>query len=257
MPYLANITIYPIKSLDGQSVPQARLLASGALQHDRQFALADADGNFVNGKRTPLVHQLRSQFDIEGRTLQLSTAGEEDSFHVDDERSRLEAWLSRYFGLDVHWLEQTTTGFPDDLEAPGPTVVGSSTLETVASWFEEIDATRTRRRFRANLEIGGAEPFFEDRLFGMPGEKVLFQIGDVRIAGVNPCQRCIVPSRDPWSGKVLHGFSKQFREKREETLPPWAERRRFDHFYRFAVNTTIDPSEYGKSLHIGDLVSIL
>ena len=61
MPYLARILIYPIKSLDGVAVTQATVLKSGALQSDREFAIVDEHGRFVNGKRNAKVHGLRSQ----------------------------------------------------------------------------------------------------------------------------------------------------------------------------------------------------
>ncbi|MFO0948174.1 MAG: MOSC N-terminal beta barrel domain-containing protein [Planctomycetota bacterium] len=257
VPYLASITIYPVKSLDGITVPQAKILESGAIEHDRQFAIADGEGIFVNGKRTPLIQQIRSRFDFAQRVIHLAARGEESSFHVDGERIALEAWLSDYFGFPARWMEQTTTGFPDDLESPGPTVVGTSTLQSVASWFPGLEIHQARLRFRANLEIADAEAFFEDRLYGKDGESIPFRIGDVTLQGINPCQRCIVPTRDPISGQVWHGFSKKFSVRREETLPAWAERSRFNHFYRFAVNTRIATSEQGKSLHVGDPVFVL
>jgi uncharacterized protein YcbX len=58
MPYLAGIFIYPIKSLDRIAVTQATILKSGALKHDREFALFDEQGRFVNGKRNAKVHLL-------------------------------------------------------------------------------------------------------------------------------------------------------------------------------------------------------
>ncbi len=42
MPRLARIVIYPVKSLDGVALEQARQLPSGALEHDRQWAIFDA-----------------------------------------------------------------------------------------------------------------------------------------------------------------------------------------------------------------------
>ena len=47
----------------------------------------------------------------------------------------------------------------------------------------------------ANLEFATAEPFWEDRLYGLAGSVVPFQIGTARLAGTNPCQRCVVPTR--------------------------------------------------------------
>src|SRR5689334_17697 len=54
--------------------------------------------------------------------------------------------------------------------------------------------------------------------------------------------------------KHLQGFQKTFRELRQKRLPAWAEREAFDHYYRFAVNTSIPMTEEGKALRVGDPV---
>ena len=71
MPYLSRITIYPVKSLEGYDVDEATVLPGGALDYDRRFAIRDAAGKWVNGKRTDDVHRLRSSFDLASRTLEL------------------------------------------------------------------------------------------------------------------------------------------------------------------------------------------
>jgi len=43
-------------------------------------------------------------------------------------------------------------------------------------------------------------------------------------------------------------------EMRREKLPEWSNAQRFNHYYRFAVNTSITESEAGKWLRIGDPV---
>ena len=253
MPHLAGITLYPLKSLGPLAVPEAAVLSSGALRHDREFAVFDADGKFVNGKRSPLVHSLRAVFDPATGALVLG----QERFHWPDDQAAINARLSEHFGRDVTLRQNAEGGFPDDRNAPGPTVISTATLAEVASWFPGLSLESARVRFRANLEIGGVPPFWEDRLFGEPDTTVPFQIGGVRFHGVNPCQRCAVPPRDPETGEVLPDFSQVFRAKREETLPPWAVRARFNHFYRLAVNTRVPESEAGKTLHVGDEIICL
>jgi len=41
---------------------------------------------------------------------------------------------------------------------------------------------------------------------------------------------------------------------RRQHLPQWANVQRFNHFYRFAVNTSIPESEAGKCLRAGDVL---
>lgn len=257
MPYLARICLYPIKSLPPTFPAQAGLLAGGALQHDREWAFFTADGKVLNGKRTPKIHGLRSVFDFTGGELCLMAAETDRAgrFRLPDELGALEAWLSDYFEQPTFFRQNEVQGFPDDINAPGPTVISTATLAEVASWFPGLSVESARVRFRANLEIGGVPPFWEDRLFGDPDTVVPFQIGSALFHGVNPCQRCAVPPRDPETGDTIPEFSQIFRARREEALPPWAVRARFNHFYRLAVNTRVPGSQAGATLHVGDEVS--
>ena len=259
MPYLARITLYPFKSLDGVEVEQATLLSSGALAGDRTFALIDKQGLYVNGKRCAKVHSLRTFFDMRERVLVVREEGTEQKhiFHIDAEQERLTGWFSDYFGFPVVIQENRERGFPDDVKAPGPTVISTATLDTVASWFAEANVQTFARRFRANLELGGIEPFWEDRLYGEAGTLTTFRIGDVFFEGSNPCKRCVVPSRDPQSGQMYPQFQKTLAERRAASLPSWANRSRFNHFYRLAVNTCVPESEAGKSVRVGDEVVLV
>ncbi|MGL6339363.1 MAG: MOSC domain-containing protein, partial [Waterburya sp.] len=87
-------------------------------------------------------------------------------------------------------------------------------------------------------------------------QTVKFSIGEVEFMGVNPCQRCVVITRDPQTGEPYPQFQKIFITQRKQNLPEWTERSRFNHFYRLAVNTRLAPTEAGKVIKIGDLVKI-
>ncbi len=257
MAYLSRIFVYPIKALDGVALTEAIVLKSGALERDRQLAIFDSRGNFVNGKRNSKVHLLRTSFDFDSGTVGLQIQGSEQTevFHIDKERVELEAWLSQYFGFQVELRQDLVTGFPDDPDASGPTIISTGTIETVASWFPGVSNDEMRRRLRTNIEIAGVPPFWEDRLFAQMGDLVEFQVGQVLFVGINPCQRCVVPTRDSWSGEVYPNFQKIFVEKRKETIPTWAHTSRFNHFYRLSLNTRIPESELGKILQVGDEVN--
>ena len=259
MPYLTHIQIYPIKALDPVVVTQATVLPGGALQFDRQFAIFDEEGKFVNGKRNQKVHQLRSSFDSSVEMVTLQTPGMESPqvFHLYEERETLETCLSQYFGKTVQLRQNSNGGFPDDTNAFGPTVISTATLAEVGSWFS-LEVAEVRSRLRANLEIDGVPAFWEDRLFSEDSNASLwFQIGEVTIEGVNPCARCVVPARNPLTGEAYPNFQKIFVAKRQETLPSWAPASRFNHFYRLSANTRIPKSEAGKILRVGDEVKIL
>ena len=257
-PHLAKILIFPIKSLDGVSLSQISVLESGALQYDREYALFDDRGRFINGKRNAKIHLLRSQFDADCQNISLQVQGTDRSitFHLDKERPELETWLSDYFGLLVKLNQNKLTGFPDDTDASGPTIISTATLTEVASWFPGVSVEEMRDRIRANLEIDGVPPFWEDRLFTQAGDSIQFQIGEVVFSGINPCARCVVPTRDSKTAVATENFQKIFVTKRKETLPQWTKSERFDHFYRLSVNTKVSSSEIGKVLKVGDPISI-
>jgi uncharacterized protein YcbX len=254
--HLSRIDIFPIKALDGVSVPEARITAGGILENDRVYSIVDHDGKMVNGKRTARVHQLRCAFDAEFREARLWQDRQSPKQFCLDTRTGIDEWLSDFFGFAVRLQHDSEKGFPDDREAFGPTVTSTASLETLQGWYPEITLESIRRRFRANLELGGGEPFCEDRLYGAPGEQKPFQIGDVGFLGHNPCQRCVVPTRDPDTGEATADFQKQFMKLRKDHLPAWANPQRFNHYYRFAVNSSIPATEVGKRLRIGDALSL-
>lgn len=253
---VSRIALYPLKSLDGIDVPRAKVLPSGSLEWDRRWAMIDGLGNFVNAKRTPRIHELAAEFDLPRNqiTVRHRDQAAAATFSLIDQTAELSRWLSQFFGIDIQLIENADVGHPDDLQAPGPTILSTESLQEVANWFD-WPVAQARRRFRANIEVAASGPFWEDGLFGSQDEPVRFRIGPVVFAGSNPCARCVVPSRDPDTGVVLPRFTGDFAKRREATLPGWADRTRFDHFYRFAVNTRL--ASPGGWIAVGDVVEWL
>jgi uncharacterized protein len=266
-PTLTQIVIYPVKSLDGMVVDRSQISTGGALEFDRRWAIVDAGGKVVNAKRTSKIQQLRSQFELvsEGSEsdrrsiIHLQTVDDASTytFCLIAELTELSQWLSQFFGFSVSLIEDAMTGFPDDPDAYGPTIVSTATLEVISKWFPELDLAEVRRRFRTNLEMSGVPAFWEDRLFGASNEVVEFQLGNVQFYGINPCQRCIVPTRNSLSGGVTPKFQQTFTQQRQQALPPEVNITRFNHFYRLAVNTQIPMVEAGKWLNTGDRLTLL
>jgi uncharacterized protein YcbX len=253
---LGRITIFPIKSLDGVAVETVRITRGGILENDRIYGIYDTEGKVVNGKRTPRVHELRCEFNPKITEVRLWHGdGSPVQFSLDD-RDPIGKWLGDFFNFPVVLQYEPDKGFPDDRTASGPTIVSKSSLHTVQGWFPELTLESVRRRFRANLELTDCEPFGEDRLFSAPEELRLFKVGPVQFFGHNPCQRCVVPTRDPDTALVVADFQKKFMQLRKEQLPDWANLQRFNHFYRFAVNTSVPPTEAGKPLRVGDLLEL-
>jgi MOSC domain-containing protein len=239
------IRIHPVKAFDAVRVDEARVLASGALEFDRRWAFFDGRGRFVNGKNREAVHGIRAEYDL-GR---LEVACDGRTFSLKPRDGRLARWMSERLGERVEFRENAELGFPDDTDSPGPTFVSEASLARAAEWFG-FPVAATRARFRANIEFDGVDAFWEDRLYGS-----WFRAGGVQVYAVNPCQRCVVPSRDPRTGVQDAGFQKRFAELRQAHLPDWAVTAPFNHYYRFAVNTRIPAEEAGKAIRVGDTVS--
>jgi uncharacterized protein YcbX len=263
-PRLVNIRLHPIKSLDPVSVPEARISPSGGLALDRAWALYSVDGKWVNGKRTPAIHLIRSDYSPDLREITLSVPGDRReiptrTFAFPDAHEDAAEWFSVFFDQQII-VRYSENGFPDDSIASGPTIVSTASLESICNWFPPspkgfpgITIDEARQRFRATLEINGVPAFWEDQLFGEDERSaVRFKIGEINFEGSNPCARCPVPPRNPRTGEILDGFQKRFTQLRESTLPPWSPRTRFDHFYRLSTNTRVAPSEQNKLLRVGD-----
>lgn len=258
MPVLSRINVFPIKSLDGTSVPESGLVSPGALEFDREFVICNRQGDWMNAKRTEQIHRLRARFDLALRDVELWVEGERDAtrFNLDTELPGLGRWLSEFFGESVTVAQNPFGGFPDDSESPGPTVVSTATLARVGQWFD-LPLDEVRRRFRANLEIETEEAFWEDRVITTEPQAVRFTIGTVILEGTNPCQRCPVPTRNSYTGEQDFNFPRTFSLARQEELPPWAPAERFDHYFRLAVNTRVSPATWHEELHVGDRVTII
>ena len=295
MPTLDRITIYPVKSLDGIDVEYCGVLSSGGLENDRRWRLVDMDGRVLNAKRSPVFHAIRAEFDLDERLVTLwvdpaavaaaalpaadldrlrgmaGNAGGQrsgghavrDSFHLVPGQEGPCEWLSEVFGCGVLLQERADGGFPDDRDASGPTLVSTATLAEVARWFG-FDLAESRRRFRANLEIGECDAYWEDTLASParaelqpsfldlppdvpvdpyadlpPPEPREFSIGDARFIATNVCRRCVVPTRDSRTGMVTEHFRDAFEARRSRGMRADVDAMGWGTLYRLGVNTNL------------------
>jgi uncharacterized protein YcbX len=256
-PYIAQIRLYPIKSLDPIVVPESTISPSGGLTHDRAWALYSVDGKWVNAKRTTVIHLIRAVYSPDLCSVTLSVPNDRRSipsrtFAFPQAHEEASEWFSVFFDQQVI-VRNSPGGFPDDPIANGPTIISTATLQTVCEWFPGITLDEARLRFRTSLEIDGVSAFWEDQLFaGNPRNIIRLQIGVVNFEGSYPCARCPVPSRDPHTGTANDGFQKRFTQLRQAELPAESPREPYDHFYRLATNTRVPTTESGKPLRTGD-----
>ncbi len=255
-PRLLGITIYPIKSLDGHDLTAAQVLPHAGLSHDRRWRLVDMEGRVVNAKRTPLIHTIRASFDLEQRLVTLwHDASPPETFPIQPGSHGPCDWLSEALGMTV-LLDERNGGFPDDTDAPGPTLTTTATLELVANWFG-CELQETRRRFRCNLEVDQTTAFWEDTLASPmrphaqtdlpadpyaalpPPEPLRFRIGEVMLRATGVCRRCVVPTRKSRSGEPEIGFREAFEARRRQTLPKNVDAAAWHNLYRLGINTVV------------------
>ncbi len=257
MGHVERITVYPVKGLDGVELEEVRVLDGGTLEGDREFALFDAAGDVVNGKRTDRVHDLETAVDPATGELTVETGeGERRRFDLGDEheRDRAAEWFGGFFDADLTLERDQSVGFVDRREM-GPSVVSTATLETVASWFEDVTVEGARRRLRANVEVGGVPAFWEDRFVGDGAPS--FLAGDLRFEGVTPCGRCVVPERDPDTGERTPEFRERFVPMRRETFPEWADPEAFEHYYTLMLIAEVAEDDRDGTLRVGDRVRVV
>jgi uncharacterized protein YcbX len=247
-----RITVYPVKALDGVDVEEARVTSAGLLAGDREYVLRGPDGDPVNGKRTARVHDLDAEFDVDAGRLTVSGDGERATFGLPGEQDAAAAWFSSFFELAVSVERDRERGFVDRRSA-GPSVVSTATLEELASWYDDVTVEGMRRRLRANVEVGGVEPFWEDRFVGESAPAMA--LGDVHLEGVEPCGRCVVPERDPDTGAHDPDFRERFVQRRRETFPEFADEDAFDHHYAVMLIGAVPEGSRGRELAVGDAVS--
>ena len=307
MPHLSGITIYPVKSLDGLALSEATVLPSGALMHDRRWRLVDDEGAVVNAKKNARFHGIRATFEIEGvegsstdskeesNSVTLSvdkgvqgdlSSLQQETFPLLPSRDGPCGWLSEALATDVFLQERFEGGFPDDRDAPGPTLISYDSLHEVARWFGWT-TEEAKRRFRMNFEVTTERddesnetsgqnldvrvrgPFWEDSLacpvssessveaniasFFEPeypvGDPCLFQIGAVLFQAVGVCRRCGVPGRNSFNGELSQFFRDRFESFRWQRLPQNVEASDWSSFYCLGINTKLkgDP----ESIEIG------
>lgn len=258
-PVLSRITIYPVKSLDGIDIQEAVISEGGCLMHDREYAISDEEGNFIIGKSNVLVHSLRSSVDFENETISFRPMNETGwrSFHLQKENPAIELYLSDYFGIKAKWYQNKTGRFMDIPDISGVTVLSTASLQEISTWYNNMDMEETRKRFRATIEIEGVPAFWEDHLFSKEGKGIEFKVGDVTMFGMSPRARCVVPTRNPETGEVIHAFPKSFARHRASTLPEWSTLNDYGHHYYLTVNCYIPATEIGKKIQTGNYVKII
>ena len=255
--------IYPVKSLRGFSVPEAKVCRMG-FQLDRRWMLVDEHGDFLTQRKHPAMATLSVENgdgfltvrDPGGNTCIVPVdTGSAQFTPVTVWNSRLDAltfdasidrFFSEILGLRCRMVRipeaavravSLTYGAPGDhvsfADAYPVLLTGTGSLADLNS---RLASPVGMDRFRPNIVVSTEIPFEEDSW-------KLIRVGDVQLRVVKPCDRCAIVTTDQLTGV-----------RSDEPLRTLATFRKRGNGVDFGMN--LIPDTEGK-ISVGDPVDIL
>lgn len=223
---LSEINIYPIKSLGGISLSEAKVEKKG-LQYDRRWMLVDEKGNFFTQREFPKMATLRVSLENGGLKV---VSAENQSIAIpfeptSNDKITVKVWSSRCKAISYD--ETINRWFSSQLETncklvamPEETrrkvnpfyairkfrdvvsfadgypvlLIGEGSLTDLNS---KLENPIPMNRFRPNLVVKNSAAFAEDKW-----KKI--RVGEAVFHLVKPCARCVMTTIDQEKG-VLNG----------------------------------------------------
>jgi uncharacterized protein YcbX len=214
---LSNIIYYPIKACRGFEVDSACMERMG-LEHDRRMMVVTEQGQFLTQREHPRLALVTPKLsdgtlelsapDYDSIQLGIQTSGtswpvdiwKSKGVHAIDQGEEAARWFSDWLGTAVrlvHFADgykrrvneeyavnaDDHTGFADGY----PILLTSE--EGLQDLNSRLETPIPMNRFRPNLVVRGCEPFAEDTWNRI-------RVGDVELAVVKPCARCVVTTID-------------------------------------------------------------
>ncbi len=214
---LANLTYYPIKACRGFDVSESNVERMG-LEHDRRMMVVTPEGEFLTQREYPRLALINPTLNNDTLTL---SAPNFDSIHFKIQRNGMAwpvniwkskavdaidqgdesaGWFSDWLGTSVRLVhiadgfrrrlnpeyavnDDDHTGFADGY----PILIISE--ESLRDLNSRLDTPLPMNRFRPNIVVKGCESFAEDTW-----KRIM--IGDIEMALVKPCPRCVVTTID-------------------------------------------------------------
>lgn len=215
---LSHIYIYPIKSLGGISISQARITDRG-LEHDRRWLLVEPNGRFITQRQNAELALLQLELADNGwrvshkvkdvQPLHFPFVPEtNDRMEVQVFKDHMPAvrvsdgadqWFSSVLGTACHLVYM-----PDDSHRPvDPAYAHQNEIVSFADGYptnlisqasldhlnEKLEEPIGMDRFRPNFVVSGTSPHAED-------EWGTFNLGGIQFSAVKPCGRCVIPTID-------------------------------------------------------------
>jgi uncharacterized protein len=214
---ISSLIYYPIKACRGFEVETAWVERMG-LRHDRRMMVVTPEGGFLTQREFPRLALVTPR--LRDSTLELC-APDYDSIRIGihktgvpisvevwkskevqaiDQGEEAAQWFSDWLGVEVRLVhladgylrkvsqeyavnDDDHTGFADGY----PILLTSE--EGLQDLNSRLETPVPMDRFRPNLVVKGCEPFAEDRWNRI-------RAGDVELAVVKPCARCVVTTID-------------------------------------------------------------
>lgn len=234
---IAALMIYPVKSLAGISVTEARLLETG-LEWDRHWMVVDAEGLFLTQRECPRMALVQPR--ITSGALELHGPEVEPlvvPLQAQGPLRRVQVWDDTLDAMDMGedaalWLQQVLgepgvrlVRFAPQVQRPCSTrwtggapshtqfADGYPVLVTTDASMDPLNARLAAaglapigiNRFRPNLVLGGLDAHDEDHLTVLEVEMDAERQVRPCLALVKPCARCPIPNIDPVTAQTHPG----------------------------------------------------
>jgi uncharacterized protein YcbX len=218
--FLSGLNIYPIKSLKGIALSEAKIERRG-LQYDRRWMLVDMNNKFFTQREFPKMATIKVELEPSG--LKIDSMGKDSLFVPFAAKPRetaiVEVWRNhcpgdfvsaeadRWFreALDtecklVYMSDESLRPVDPDFAIANDVVSfadGYPFMIATEASLQDLNSRLTEPvgmdRFRPNFVVSGAEPFAEDNW-------KLVTIGGVNFHVAKPCGRCVMTTVDQERG---------------------------------------------------------
>lgn len=255
----SKLRIYPIKSLGFVEADEVEV-GFHSLKNDRQFAMVDADGRYLNGKRNNQVNLLKTDYDLANASVTFSdeTSGIGGTFELREENEALNEFISDYFDLGLQLVSNDQGQFMDMPAESSVTIVSEASLQHLQQDLDRHTLENMRQRFRSNIEVSGVEAYWEEQLYHTPGVGMRFRVGDVHMIGISPRARCNVPPQSPENGEIDYHFIKNMIASRKDHSPSAEKVIQYGKAHYFlTINVYVPPTEAGKVIRLHDEIEVL
>jgi uncharacterized protein YcbX len=224
---LSEIWVYPVKSLGGIQLQEARVTDRG-LELDRRWLLVDADGRFLSQREHPelalfkpeivgdllkITHslllesinfQLRPFFS--DKVAKIKVTVWDDTIEAFEVSASITNWFTKLLGFSVRLVympEESKRKVDPDYAITGQEInsfsdaypfliIGQASLDDLN---ERLEVKVPMNRFRPNFVFINGNAFEEESWRE-------FSIGTLSFVGVKPCARCVMTTVDQEKGVI-------------------------------------------------------